>query len=373
MQTNLNANSQLANENNMELSSASLTGSGATAPNSNGNFNLTSPEVQIWNSAWDAVNNEFVSIENIVELIANSDSNEKIIELRRLHKLYVETGDKAIKAKYSSIKSSLPLITFTSIFDGRRKEENLIEYTGYIILDIDLDQNPDLPIRKELINQNISDCPFTSLMFDSPSADALKICVKTHLNDEIAKCNKELKNCKDAILRKELIQTIKSFHFLAHKSIREYYSNKFDIVIDNAATHLQGECFLSGDSNIYYNPNSSKFNVVWTKPEQIAQTQTVISSFNYSNISHNEILEAILRDFTKNCSGRNTATFTIAIHAKQYNINVDEILQFVMSKFGAEDFTRAEAIRTIRSAFKYTPYNQYIYNLNNSNKTNEYE
>ncbi len=170
-----------------------------------------------------------------------------------------------------------------------------------------------------------------------------------------------------------MIKTTKSLHFLAHKAIREYYSNKFDIGIENAATHLQGECFLSGDSNIYYNPNSSKFNVVWTKPEQIAQTQTVISSFNYSNISHNEILEAILRDFTKNCSGRNTATFTIAIHAKQYNINVDEILQFVMSKFGAEDFTRAEAIRTIRSAFKYTPYNQYIYNLNNSNKTNEYE
>ena len=93
----------------------------------------------------------------------------------------------------------------------------------------------------------------------------------------------------------------------------------------------------------------------------------IYNTFNYNSTSNEEILEAILNDFTKNCSGRNTATFIIALQAKQYNISENEILSFVMRKWGDVDFTEKEAIRAIHNGFKYTPYVQYVFNSNNSN------
>lgn len=57
----------------------------------------------------------------------------------------------------------------------------------------------------------------------------------------------------------------------------------------------------------------------------------------------------------------------IAMQAKHYNISENEILQYVMSKWGDTDFTEKEALRAIRNGFKYNPYTQYIFNSNNSN------
>lgn len=164
-----------------------------------------------------------------------------------------------------------------------------------------------------------------------------------------------------------MIEEVKSFHSESYKAISKYYSKKFEIVLDSNAEAMQGCCFLSGDKDIYYNPNSSCFKIIWTylKKEKPVYNTYIDSNSNLSSSS--EILEAILKDFTKNCSGRNSSTYIIAMQAKHYNISEYEVLNFVMSKWGDTDFTEKEALRAIRNGFKYNPYTQYIFNSNNSN------
>ncbi|MBP1645674.1 MAG: hypothetical protein H6Q16_1249 [Bacteroidetes bacterium] len=353
----------------MVLSSTSLIGSGTIAPTSS-NYELPElPKVQIWASASDVVNNNYVSIDKLVQMIIERELDSSIISLRQLNIKEIDCKDKELKKEYKFTKNRLPLITFTFHLKDYRDENHLNYYTGYIVLDADLKENPNLPLRIKNIKRNISDCPYTFLMFDSPRGEGfgLKVVLRTFLNSEIVKCNEELKKEMDNKKRKNLIDTIKDFHFQVHKRSREYYSNKFDLLFDQGAKNFQGVCFLSGDSNIYYNPNSSLLKIVWAKKEKETTTFNTYNDFNFSTTSNNDILEAILKDFIKNCSGRNSATFLLAVQAKYYNISENEILNFVMNKWGDDDFNQKEALRAIRNGFKYTPYVQYIFNNNNSN------
>lgn len=356
------------NENKkMGLGSASLIGSGAIVPNPKSiNYN-EEVKVQVWKSASDVINNKLIPISYVVKSIAKSETNSKIIKLRELYYRYLETGDLNFKKEYDRLKISLPLITFSAYFNNRRDEEHLICFNGLRVLDIDGKENPDLSIRIESLRRNLIDCPYTRLLFNSPSGNGLKIVVNAYLNEEIINCNNELMICLDTKRRKELFDTINNFHFNSHKQIRDYYSEKYDIVIDSNAKNYQGVCFWSADRNVYYNSNSSSFKVIWSKKEKETTTFNTCNNFNFSTTSNNDILEAILKDFTKNCSGRNTATFAIALQAKHYNISENEILNFVMNKWGDYDFDEKEALRAIRNGFKYTPYVQYIFNNNNSN------
>lgn len=359
------------NENKMVLGPTPLIGSGAIVPISS-NYEIPKlPMVQIWASASDVVNNNYVSIESLVQMIKERELDSQIISLRELNIKEIECKDNELKGElmkeYKTIKNKLPLITFSSYLKDYRDENHLEHYTGLIILDIDLKENPNLPLRIATLKRNISDCQNTFLMFDSPRGEGygLKIVIRISLNSEIFRCNEELKKELDNNKRKELNETVKDFHHQAHQRIREYYSNKFDLMIDQGAKNFQGVCFLSGDSKVFFNPNSSLFNIVWAKREKETSKYNSIS-YDYSTTSNTEILEAILKDFTKNCGGRNDATFMIAMQAKHYNISENEILSFVMNKWGDIDFDQKEATKAIRNGFTRNPYVQYIFNANNN-------
>lgn len=328
------------------------------------------PAIQIWKSATNVKKNNYLSADELVKLIMISDSNDVLIKMRQLNEQFVNNGDISFKNEYDCLKPNLPLITFTSHLKDYRSEGHLYHYTGETILDIDFKDNPGLIERFDVLKRNISDDLYTYMCFTSPKGVGygLKIVVRVALNNRIVQINNELKR-EDLDLKKreELIEEVKSFHSESYKAISKYYSKKFEIVLDSNAEAMQGCCFLSGDKDIYYNPNSSCFKIIWTylKKEKPVYNTYIDSNSNLSSSS--EILEAILKDFTKNCSGRNSSTYIIAMQAKHYNISEYEVLNFVMSKWGDTDFTEKEALRAIRNGFKYNPYTQYIFNSNNSN------
>ena len=362
---NLYANPQIIETN--ELSPAVQLHRRAIAPISSV---VDIPEIQIWKSAKNVRENYYLSYDELVKLIMVSDTNPILIRMRQSYEQFVKTGDISFKNEYDSLKPMLPLITFTSHLKDYRSEINLCHYTGDIPLDIDFKDNPGLKDNFGVLKRNISDDLYTNMCFTSPKGIGygMKIVVRIYLNKRIIFINNELKRVDlDLKTRQELIDEIKSFHMESYKVARNYYRDKYGIVFDSNAEAMQGCCFLSADKDIYYNPNSSSFKIIWAylKKQKPVYSSNINSNSNFSSSS--EILEAILKDFTKNCNGRNTATYTIAMQAKHYNIGEDEILSFVMSKWGDSDFTDKEALRAIRNGFKYNPFTQYIFNSDNTN------
>jgi hypothetical protein len=70
----------------------------------------------------------FITIEKALERIKSGSSKELVIEIRN-------TLD---KEKANKIKLNLPSVCFSGKFGNDRKDEQLIEHSGFIVLDFDV-------------------------------------------------------------------------------------------------------------------------------------------------------------------------------------------------------------------------------------------
>jgi hypothetical protein len=331
-------------------------------------FNLT----QIWKKASNVTDYQIVSCETLVDMMVKSESNPILINMRDLIKEYYSTGEERLKKEYDRLKTKLPLITFTSILKDYRSERYLREYTGYIVLDIDYQDNPELEHRFDVLRRDIQDDLCTCLCFASPKGKpyGLKIVVRVKLNERIKEINNLLKKDDlEPVEREKFIEEVKDFHKTAYKQVSKYYTEKYNFIGDSNAEALMGACFLSGDKEVYYNASSSLFNVAWVyclKQKQV---------FNFTPIDNSlpayEIMDKIINQFFKGeINGRNRTVFNLAMQVKYYGVSQNEVIQYSMNRFGASDFDEKEITRAVRNAFKneYTPINQFIINQSNNEK-----
>lgn len=333
------------------------------------NFNM----VQIWKNASNVTEYQIVSYETLVDMIVKFESNPILIRMRDLTKKYFSTGDESLKIEYDKLKPQLPLISFTSNLKDYRNTKYLNEYTGDIVLDIDYQDNPELEQRFDALRRGIQDNSYTHLCFNSPKGYGygLKIVVKVGLKERILEINNLLKKDDlEPMDRDKLIEEVKDFHKTAYQQVSKYYSGKYDFITDKNAEAIMGACFLSGDKDVYYNPNSSYFNIEWTycpKPKQVVREY----SESTPNIPNNQLMDDIIdKFFIGKINGRNQTVFDLAKHVKFYGVSEDEVVQYAMNRFGASDFTEREIRRAVKNGYKneYKPVNQYmIDNPNNEN------
>ena len=330
------------------------------------NYNM----VQIWQKASNVTDYQIFSCKTLVEKILRFESNPILIKMRDLIKEYYSTGDEDLKKQYDRLKPQLPLITFTSILDGYRDTKYLNEYTGYIVLDIDYQDNTELEHRFDVLRRNIQDDLYTCLCFASPKGKpyGLKIVVRVRLNERIKEINNLLKQDDLELVEKEkLIEEVKCFHKAAYKQVSKYYTEKYNFIGDSNAEALMGACFLSGDKEVYYNASSSLFNVTWVYCPKTKQV------FNFTPIDNSlpayELMDKIINQFFKGeINGRNCTVFNLAMQIKCYGVSQSEVIQYAMNRFGASDFNEKEIRRCVQNAFKneYTPINQFIINQSNN-------
>jgi hypothetical protein len=77
------------------------------------------------------------------------------------------------KKEYDERKKKLPAFTVSSVYDGRRLDENIIDYNGLIMVDID-HLTPEA--TEDLFDKAVA-LPYAVAVFRSPSGCGLKIIV----------------------------------------------------------------------------------------------------------------------------------------------------------------------------------------------------
>lgn len=161
--------------------------------------NQSMNEIQIWENAYEVKEYISLPLEDIWgKTIANAYSGDYLamqsIALR-IEKTEDNTKKAELKNKYDALKEKLPLLTFSTYMPKYRSAKKMMHYTGLIVLDADLKENPFLPNRIDVIKRNICDNRYTLMCFDSPKGKGrgLKIVVKTFLKDRIKTINQELK------------------------------------------------------------------------------------------------------------------------------------------------------------------------------------
>lgn len=177
-------------------------------------------------------------LENILDLIYNEGWKPQIDEYRASVK---EKGKEHEDSK--KLKSLLPNF-FTVLYDddngGVNKMEASGTATGIMIFDLDVyDAEQVEQFREELFAKLKKYIHFT---FISPTG-GLKFAIKTDVEGRVSPDEPELYD----------------IHFEAYKDISEKFKKLgIDVGLDDVTRNLNRACYISSDSELYYNPSSVK-------------------------------------------------------------------------------------------------------------------
>jgi hypothetical protein len=165
---------------------------------------------------------EHATLEDVLNRIRICAYGQLIREIRRK----IRNGD--IKGA-DNIKRTLLAFTPSGRFEKGRRLENLVEYTNILVLDIDkLSEDELIALKKK-----IAACIYTLACFVSPSGHGLKVlvCVSTGQHE----------------------------HLQTFITLQKYYENLTGAVIDASGKDITRLCYLSMDSELYYNPGATIF------------------------------------------------------------------------------------------------------------------
>lgn len=159
----------------------------------------------------------------------NNPSKIGLLEIANLIKSDKELRSNIIKIRVGGLDKTVLLdnVTFSGLFNRRRNDE-LINYSSLICIDIDKIDNPE-GLKQKLIE---SELPIV-MMFISPSDNGLKVVAKS---------------CSDV-----------NKHLSYFKYYEDYFKTKYNIQIDISCKDVSRTCFLSHDRDVYYkDPNTLK-------------------------------------------------------------------------------------------------------------------
>lgn len=243
----------------------------------------------------------YVSVDDALERIKSGKSRKIVEEIRA-------TLD---KEKANKLKLNLPSVCFSGKFGKDRTDEQLIEHSGYIVLDFDnVGELRDK--QTDIISQ-----PFVYACWVSPSGNGLKALVKI----SSPKKHRE--------------------HFQA---LQEVFPD-----IDKSGINQSRVCYESFDSEIYINKEAS----VFTKTKK---TEKIVT---YERTAEQDVIfKRILTWLTNKNEAfvtgeRNNFIFKLASACCRFGIDLNSATSMIESEFVSNsDFTRNEAQRAIKSAYK---------------------
>lgn len=244
----------------------------------------------------------YITIEKALERIKNGSSSELVTEIRN-------TLD---KEKANKIKLNLPSVCFSGKFGNDRKDEQLIEHSGFVVLDFD--DVSDLRDKQTDIISN----DFVYACWVSPSGNGLKALVKI----------------ADGSKHRE--------HF---QSLQEVFPE-----IDRSGINVSRVCYESFDPEIYINDKASVF-VKAKKIEKITVTEN-------QNVDDSENFRRILKWLTNKNDAfvtgeRNTYIFKLASACCRFGIEENAALGLISAEYTvSNDFTMSEMKSAVKSGYR---------------------
>jgi len=243
----------------------------------------------------------FITIEKALERIKTGSSKELVTEIRN-------TLD---KEKANKIKLNLPSVCFSGKFGSDRKDEQLIEHSGFIVLDFD-----DISDLRDKQTEIISN-DFVYACWVSPSGNGLKALVKI----------------ADGSKHRE--------HF---QSLQEVFPE-----IDRSGINVSRVCYESFDADIYINEKATVFTKA-KKIEKIIVSET-------QNLDDSENFRRILKWLTNKNDAfitgeRNTYIFKLASACCRFGIEENAALGLISAEYTvSNDFTMSEMKSAVKSGY----------------------
>jgi len=244
----------------------------------------------------------FISIDKALERIKSGASQNLVLEIRT-------TLD---KEKANKIKLNLPSVCFSGKFGNDRKDSQLVEHSGFMVLDFD-DVSDIRDKQTEIISQK-----FVYACWVSPSGNGLKALVRI----------------ADGAKHRE--------HF---QSLQEVFPE-----IDRSGINVSRVCYESYDTEIYVNKEATIF-------KKIKKVETIVVSESQI-LDDSENFRRILKWLTNKNDAfvtgeRNTYIFKLASACCRFGIEENAALSLIGTEYiVSNDFTMAEMRSAVKSGYR---------------------
>lgn len=203
-----------------------------------------------------------------------------------IHKLRTHLKEENVEL-YNQEKKFLPGVTFSAVFNSKRRRENIEVYNEIIVLDIDkLNQEQMLKYKEILLKDK-----YVFSFWESPSKKGLKGLVKLYFEYEY--------------------DNIDISHRTAFKKLLTYFYQNYGIELDESGSDTTRLCFLSSDENLVLKEKASQFII---KENDIIKAKSNIESKKGNLIKKEKTVRNInKKDALYNPKGRNNPSNRFAI------------------------------------------------------------
>jgi len=241
----------------------------------------------------------YISVDSALKRIQEGRSKEQIEKIR----------SEVDKERADKLKCRLPSVCFSGVFKIR-KDEELIEHSGFIVLDFDNVEDP------ESYKAELSDLDYMYAAWISPSGNGVKGLVKIANGDK----HRE--------------------HFQA---LQEEFNN-----LDTSGINESRVCYESYDSDIYINDKAKPFKKV-KKTERVEVQESLSDKY--------QIFENIKKWLANQGSAfvkgeRNIFMFKLASACCRFGLTDDECINLASASFTDSTFSFQEMVRTVNSAYR---------------------
>ncbi len=222
-------------------------------------------------------------------------------------------------------KKQLLGFTPSATFNGGRKPEYVVDYSQYIVLDLDNLQ----PQQLEDAFQKASEIKYTFCCFRSPSGNGLKILVE--------------------------VNSDKEQHEQAYNAVADFYEKELNVIIDRSGKDITRLCFVSYDPHLYKNIYHEKYPIL--EIIQVAPLKTPTENsliINNTNSDEHVFLFQQQVLFTNKKAeysngNRNNYIFRLASNCNRVGILQTDALALISQEF---DLPQKEIANAVNSAYK---------------------
>lgn len=243
----------------------------------------------------------YIAVSEALARISNGKSRDRVEEIRR-------TID---KEKAGKLKANLPSVCFSGRFGKDRTDEQILEHSGFIVLDFD--GVSDLRDRQSEIISN----EYVHACWISPSGNGLKALVRV----------------SDGKRHRE--------HFQALQEVFEG--------VDKSGVNPSRVCYESYDPEVYINEQST----VFTKIKIVEQVTVTERNEDQEKTFANLLIWLANKNEAFVTGERNNFIFKLASACCRFGIDENSAIVYITNQFlTGSDFSQKEAERTIKSAYR---------------------
>ena len=280
--------------------------------------------INIFNGVRDYDTSKKISVQDVIWKISEGEWKTEVERYRR-------ESDKKTR---ENLKKNLPAVTFAGTLDGKgRLDDNLRNYSGIVVLDIDKIPRPKLNTYKNRLREDA----YVAAFFESPSY-GLKVLVQVDSGLEYHKSH-------------------------AFKQIEEYMKYHHDIKIDPSGKNASRLCFMSFDPEMYYNDCAEVFEVDTTIDYEELERRSAFTSVNQMGddleISNDSqyVFDTSVKWVTKSKTGsyhkgnRNNFIFHLACLLNRAGMQKELSVVMIHGRYSSLD--HSEIKNTVGSAYRH--------------------